>query len=199
MWKVAACSVSGCGKPLEARGLCAMHYRRLRRYGRTGLKRRPNGSKNHCGKQVECPAANRLRCQMWRALNPAERRALAARHYKANRALYIARAMAQPAEDRRKYKKTWNNRNPAKRAMRGKHRKDHLKLAAPPWLTAEQWAAMDAFYREARRLTVETGIEHHVDHIIPLRGGCVSGLHVPWNLRVLPGLDNESRPRIYTP
>jgi hypothetical protein len=58
------------------------------------------------------------------------------------------------------------------------------------WLTNEQWDEMEDVYREAARLTRETGIKHHVDHIVPLRGKTVSGLHVPWNLQPLPALVN---------
>jgi hypothetical protein len=58
------------------------------------------------------------------------------------------------------------------------------------WLTEEQKAQMVAVYNEAQRLTRETGIEHHVDHIAPLRGKTICGLHVPRNLRVLPAEEN---------
>ena len=51
---------------------------------------------------------------------------------------------------------------------------------------------MVQFYTEARQKTVETGVKHEVDHIIPLISDVVSGLHVPWNLQILTTFENRS-------
>ena len=71
------------------------------------------------------------------------------------------------------------------------------KKATPPWLAKEHLDAIKAVYIEAERLTLETGIRHEVDHIVPLSGKTVSGLHVPWNLRAIPAVENNRRPRIW--
>lgn len=52
-------------------------------------------------------------------------------------------------------------------------------------------------YREANRITRRTGVPHEVDHIIPLQGKSVSGLHVETNLRVIPRSENIKKSNRY--
>ena len=50
-----------------------------------------------------------------------------------------------------------------------------------------------AKYAEARMLTKATGVKHEVDHIVPLSGPDVCGLHVSWNLRVITQQENQEK------
>jgi hypothetical protein len=59
--------------------------------------------------------------------------------------------------------------------------------ATPSWANQE---AILAIYAESTRLSQETGILHHVDHVVPLKHPYVCGLHVEFNLRPIPATDN---------
>lgn len=48
-------------------------------------------------------------------------------------------------------------------------------------------------------MTRKTGELYVVDHIVPKIGGIVSGLHVPWNLRVIHWLENAKKGALYWP
>lgn len=68
-----------------------------------------------------------------------------------------------------------------------------LEHRTPLWLTTEQKLEIESIYYLAIRLEEETGIKHHVDHITPLKGKNISGLHVPWNLQVITAKKNLSK------
>jgi hypothetical protein len=111
-------------------------------------------------------------------------------------------------------KKKWRDNNKEKESLIGKRwREAHPekcrayvmnRIAAkmqrtPIWLTQEQKILIEQLYADAKRLEIETGVKHHVDHILPMRGKKVSGLHVPENLRIVTAKDNMTKSNRYEP
>jgi len=72
-----------------------------------------------------------------------------------------------------------------------------LYQATPKHLTVYQKKQIESIYAERDRLSVETGEQYHVDHIIPLRGKYICGLHTPENLRVITAQDNLTKGNRY--
>jgi hypothetical protein len=63
----------------------------------------------------------------------------------------------------------------------------------PGWVIQEDLDQIRLLYKKAREISFETGVKHHVDHIIPLRGKSVSGLHVLSNLRIVTAKENMEK------
>ena len=76
---------------------------------------------------------------------------------------------------------------------KGHLRAKGVKQAKPKWLTEEHEFFIEEIYSLRDLRTELTGVVHHVDHIIPLKGKDVCGLHVPWNLQVITAKDNLSK------
>lgn len=89
----------------------------------------------------------------------------------------------------------WRKENPGRIAMYTGKRRAIVKRAAPKWLTEDERQRIFDIYREAREISVLSGIEHHVDHVVPLCGRRVCGLHVPWNLRIITAEENHRKNR----
>jgi len=63
----------------------------------------------------------------------------------------------------------------------------------PKWLSKEQIKEIASFYVMAKELEKVFPWKQCVDHIVPLQGKTVSGLHVPWNLQLLSASVNEAK------
>jgi len=116
--------------------------------------------------------------------NHATRRTTQADYYSGNAASIMARVVRWVQSNRglaRTYKA-------ARRARR--------REAQPSWVRPED---LRAFYDEAERRTLATGIRHSVDHRVPLQHPLVCGLHVPWNLQVMPLIDNIRKSNKWEP
>jgi len=91
----------------------------------------------------------------------------------------------------------WQKRNPAKTsALTSLYRARKIQ-ATPTWLSEEHKEQILKVYEHARECEVLTGDDYHVDHIVPLKGENISGLHVPWNLQILPADLNIAKSNSY--
>lgn len=118
---------------------------------------------------------HKAKCAEWASSNRAARNAISQKWRDANRSVFADSCKQCKAKN---HSRVIAN-NSARRAAK-------LQRTAA-WINKD---AVDAIYAEAHRLTKETGIKHHVDHIIPLRGRLVSGLHTHHNLRVVTAAEN---------
>lgn len=87
----------------------------------------------------------------------------------------------------------WARINKDKKNVSTANRRAAKLNATPKWLTEVMRSEIEYFYKESS----EKIIPHHVDHIVPLQGVLVCGLHVPWNLQVIPAKDNLKKSNTY--
>ena len=108
---------------------------------------------------------------------------------------FTANNQERVKEIQRKHDK--NNRG-KRNAKNAKYISEKL-LRTPKWLTKEDFKLIKQFYILAAEQTKNTGLPWHVDHIIPLRGKFVSGLHVPQNLQIIKGSENIKKQHAFDP
>lgn len=94
---------------------------------------------------------------------------------------------AKDPEKYREYARQWRKDNKSKNAELSRRYAAVKLQAMPKWADVRE---IVKYYELARQRTKETGIQWHVDHIVPLKGKLVCGLHNQFNLQVIPANDN---------
>ena len=159
-------------------------------------------------KNPEKQAAN---CKRYDEKNRDKRNAYAKQYRKDNpekiKALLQSWVKANPEKMKgymQKASKAWHERNPDYQSNFYKANKERYVAASarrraaqdsatPTWLTAIDKAMIQEMYDVSEARYIQTGIKHHVDHIVPINGKGVAGMHVPWNLQVITAHENLSK------
>jgi len=104
-----------------------------------------------------------------------------------------AKYRAKNKEKHSEYNKKWFSKNKAKATFYAMRRYTTIRNRTPKWLTEDDLWIMEQTYELAELRTKSFGFKWNVDHVVPLHGKKVSGLHVPSNLQVIPALENSRK------
>lgn len=89
--------------------------------------------------------------------------------------------------------KKWRDNNPDKMRRDANKRRAAKLQATPGWHGEWEEFFINEIYDIAVKRSQLTGVEYDVDHIIPLQGDLVCGLHTPLNLQLLTAKENGSK------
>ena len=125
------------------------------------------------------------------------------RYRAANWAEIYARRKANPKykEYMAQYAKTYFKSSlvvKAKALANCRRRQARKLQRTPAWVSKAEFAKIAELYTAASKLTQETGVPHVVDHIIPLNGALVCGLHCLSNLQILTQDQNRKKWNYYS-
>jgi hypothetical protein len=166
-------------------------------------------------KQAHCVECVKIQTNAWKLANPEKQAASMRKWIENNRDLHNMRVKRWQKANPEKIKAAatlWVKANPEKVKAKTKryierHPAEYTARAVasvakrakrvPKWLTInDRWMMREA-YKLAKLRTNMFGFVWEVDHIIPLRGEFVSGLHVPTNLQVIPKSENREKRNYY--
>ncbi len=108
------------------------------------------------------------------------------------------RYSSRPEEHRSRKRKSYINNIVTERERSAKKRSSRL-LRVPLWFSEWDEFLYSVMVEEAISLEKLTGYKWHVDHILPLQGELVSGLHIANNFQLLPATVNLKKSNTYHP
>lgn len=155
------------------------------------------------GVNSACKPCSILSAREWNARNKERFAQNLIKHKNSEKAKETGRAWrSNNRKHLTEYMREWRKANPEKvKADAAKNRKKNFqkilvrnrereileRRALPPWANRDE---IMQIYLTAKKLTEESSIKYHVDHIVPLRGKNICGLHVENNLQILPAREN---------
>jgi hypothetical protein len=156
----------------------------------------PNHSVYKDGKETKCKTClSEYRKAKWQDNLEASRNY--GRKYKAKNRELISQKhkeyVLNNPEKRKQTMKEYRQRTKPLQAYYARKRQASILNRTPKWLTKDDlWLIKEAYELAALRTKI-FGFKWHVDHIIPLQGKTVSGLHMIENLQVIPEKHNLSK------
>lgn len=134
--------------------------------------------------------------RQWRSNNPEKVRDCA-RRWGENNPEKVREKSRRWREDNpelaREQRLRWLKENPGKVMARASKRRAAKRQAIPAWFSEWDGFAIEEAYDLAAQRSEETGIDWHVDHMIPLRARKACGLHCAGNIQVIPAAMNLSK------
>jgi len=188
-----ACSIDGCDKPQDSIGLCRTHAMRMRRHGDPAKLLRQHLPETcvipGCGKEPQghgyCPQHYQRYRLYGDPLAPNQRTDLMDRSRICciDGCLDIIGKYGNKGMCRLHARRAQRARRPAHYRAKLEARRRRVRIQTPPWANL---AAIESIYASC-----PAGME--VDHIIPLKGRNISGLHVETNLQYLKVSENRRK------
>ena len=154
------------------------------------------------GYRPVCKSCRSAAQQVWAMANVEKVAAYKSKYYEDNKERLTEYKAAHYQDNKDHYSdlhRQWVSNNKAASASHSAAYRAAKLNATPEWLTDTHKAHMKRTYALSEMMTEATGTTYHVDHIVPLQGKNVCGLHVPWNLQALRADLNMSKSNKHDP